>query len=336
MKQCCKTLLRAAWMGVLAGAMTLGWSSAQAQAQAAAGWPNKPVKIIVPFPAGGLADNLARGIAQDLTREWGQPVVIDNRPGANTIIAAQATAKSPADGYTLMMANDPTMSSNQYLYTKLPYDPVKDLVPVINVAETLEILVVGPAFKGRTLGDLIAEAKARPGQMGYGTYGMGSKAHIDAEAFAKTAGVKLMHVPYKGVADVVPALIGSQVQIAFTGVPPVVQTIKAGQLRAIAVAAPKRSAVLPEVPTFAEVGLPGFHSSAWFGLVAPAGTPRGVIDKIAGDVSRIIIKPDFQARYITGVGLELLNQGPDTFAEFLNKDRAAYASYIKDLGVKLD
>lgn len=334
MKNSANSLLRAAWVGVLAGAMAWSWGAAQAQG--AAGWPSKPVKIIVPFPAGGLADNLARGIAQDLTRDWGQPVVVENRPGANTIIAAQTTAKSPADGHTLMMANDPTLSSNQYLYSKLPYDPVKDLVPVINVAETLEILVTGPAFKGRTLADLVAEAKARPGQVSYGTYGMGSKAHIDAEAFAKTAGVKLMHVPYKGVADVVPALIGSQVQIAFTGVPPVVQTIKAGQLRAIAVAAPKRSAVLPEVPTFSEVGLPGFQSSAWFGLVAPAGTPRGIIDKIAGDVSRIIIKPDFQAKYITGVGLELLNQGPDQFAEFLNKDRATYANYIKDLGVKLD
>lgn len=336
MKHSLKKLSRAAWVGVLAGAMTLGWGAAHAQSQTAAGWPNKPVKIIVPFPAGGLADTLTRGIAQDLSRDWGQPVLVENRPGANTIIAAQATAKSPADGYTLMMANDPTLSSNQYLYSKLPYDPVKDLVPVINVAETLEVLVVGPAFKGRTLGDLIAEAKARPGQVSYGTYGMGSKAHIDAEAFAKTTGVKLLHVPYKGVADVVPALIGSQVQIAFTGVPPVVQVIKGGQLRAIAVAAPKRSAVLPEVPTFSEVGLPGFHSSAWFGLVAPAGTPRGIIDKVAGDVSRIITRPDFQARYITGVGLELLNQGPDQFAEFLNRDRAAYAVYIRDLGVKLD
>lgn len=335
MKHSRKALVRAAWAAALAGVMALGWGPVQAQG-AAAGWPNKPVRIIVPFPAGGLADNLARGIAQDLSRDWGQPVVVENRPGANTIIAAQATAKSPADGYTLMMANDPTMSSNQYLYTRLPYDPVKDLVPVINVAETLEVLVVGPAFKGRTLADLVNEAKARPGEVSYGTYGLGSKAHIDAEAFAKATGVKMMHVPYKGVADVVPALIGGQVQIAFTGVPPVVQVVKGGQLRAIAVAAPRRSAVLPDVPTFAEIGMPGFQSSAWFGLVAPAGTPRAVIDKVAGDVSRIITKPEFQARYVTGVGLELLNQGPDQFAEFLSRDRATYANYIKDLGVKLD
>lgn len=311
-------------------ALTAGLSYAQEV------FPSKPVKIIVPFPAGGLADNLVRGMAQELTNAWGQPVVVENKPGANTIIAAQATARAPADGYTLLMANDPTVSMNQYLYSKLPYDPEADLIPVINVAETLEVLVVGPAFKGKTLSDLLAEAKAKPGTVTYGTYGPGSKAHIDAESFAKVAGVKLLHVPYKGVADVVPALLSGQVQMAFTGVPPVAQIVKSGKLRAIAIAAPKRSSMLPEVPTFAEVGLPNFHSSAWFGLVAPTGTPRARIDKIAQTVSRIIVTPEFQQKYITGVGLELLNQGPDQFAEHLKKDRAMYGSYINELGVKLD
>lgn len=317
-------------------ALGAGLAAQAAPAFAQGAYPDRPVKIIVPFTAGGLADNLARGLAQGLSDTWKQPVVVENRPGANTIIAAQATAKSPPDGYTLLMANDPTMSSNQYLYSKLPYDPVADLVPVINVAETLEVLVAGPAFKGNTLQDLIATAKANPGQVTYGTYGPGSKAHIDAEAFSKVAGVKLLHVPYKGVADVVPALLGGQVQIAFTGVPPVQQIVKSGQLRAIAIAAPKRSAALPQVPTFAEVGMPGFHSSAWFGLVAPAGTPRAVIDKVAKDAASVITRPEFQQKYVTGVGLELINQGPDQFAEFLKKDRAMYATYIKDLGVKLD
>lgn len=311
-------------------ALTAGLSYAQEV------FPSKPVKIIVPFPPGGLADNLVRGMAQELTNAWGQPVVVENKPGANTIIAAQATARAPADGYTLLMANDPTVSMNQYLYSKLPYDPEADLIPVINVAETLEVLVVGPAFKGKTLSDLLAEAKAKPGTVTYGTYGPGSKAHIDAESFAKVAGVKLLHVPYKGVADVVPALLSGQVQMAFTGVPPVAQIVKSGKLRAIAIAAPKRSSMLPEVPTFAEVGLPNFHSSAWFGLVAPTGTPRARIDKIAQTVSRIIVTPEFQQKYITGVGLELLNQGPDQFAEHLKKDRAMYGSYINELGVKLD
>lgn len=299
-------------------------------------YPNKPVKIIVPFTAGGLADALARGIAQELTREWPQPVVVENKPGANTIIAADATAKSPADGYTLLMANDPTLSSNQYLYSKLPYDPVKDFIPVINVAETLQFLVAGPAFAGKTFADLVAAAKAKPGEVSYGTFGAGSKAHIDTEAFARQAGIKLLHVPYKGVADVVPALLGSQIQIAVTGVPPVLPLVQSGQLRGIAIAAPRRSALLPDVPTFAEAGLKDFNASAWFGLVAPAGTPRAVVEKIAADVSKIIVRPEFQKKYISGVGLELLNQGPAQFADFLQKDRQAYALHIKNVNVKLD
>ncbi len=319
--------------------LTAGFALCTAFAMTAAsaqGYPAKPVKIIVPFTAGGLADALARGIAQELGREWPQPVIVENRPGANTIIAAEATAKSPADGYTLLMANDPTLSSNQYLYSRLPYDPVKDFTPVINVAETQELLVAGPAFPGRTLADVIAAAKAKPGAISYGTYGAGSKAHIDTEAFTHQADIKLLHVPYKGVADVVPALLGSQIQIAVVGLPPVLQLVQSGQIRALALAAPKRAALLPDVPTFTEAGLRDFNASAWFGLVAPAGTPRAVIDKIAGDVAKIIVRPEFQKKYISGVGLELLNQGPDQFAAFLQKDRQAYAAHVKNINVKLD
>lgn len=301
-----------------------------------AGFPDKPVRIIVPFTAGGLTDTLARGIGQELTRLWGQPVVVENKPGANTIIAAQATAAAAPDGYTLLMANDPTLSTNQYLYSKLPYDPVNDFTTVINIAETIELLVAGPAFKGSTLRDVIESAKARPGELTYGTYGIGSKAHIDAEAFAKAAGVKLLHVPYKGVADVVPALLGGQIEVAFVGVPPALPQVRGGTLRAIALAAPRRIAVLPDVPTFSEAGLAGFHASAWFGLVAPAATPAPIVDKIAAAVSRVIVQPEFQKRFITGVGLELLNQNPAAFATFLQRDRAAYAEHIKSLNVKFD
>ena len=183
---------------------------------------------------------------------------------------------------------------------------------------------------------MIAAAKAKPGEVSYGTYGAGSKAHIDSEAFARQAGISLLHVPYKGVADVVPALLGSQIQIAITGVPPVLQLVQSGQIRALAIAAPKRAALLPNVPTFTEAGLKDFNASAWFGLVAPAGTPRAVVDKIAGDVSKIIVRPEFQKKFISGVGLELLNQGPDQFAAFLQKDRQAYAAHIKNINVKLD
>jgi hypothetical protein len=321
-------------LGSVCAAATL--LSVSAYAQSSPNYPSKPVKIIVPFPPGGLADNLARGLSQELSRDWGQPVVVENRAGANTIIAAQATLAAGGDGYTFMLANDPTISSNQYLYNKLPYDPVKDFVPVINVAETLEIMLVGPAFKGNTLNDLIAAAKAKPDEVPYGTYGLGSKAHIDAETFSKLVGIKTLHVPYKGVADVMPALLSGQVHFAITGVPPAIPLVRGGQLRAIAIASPKRSASLPDVPTFSEVGLQGFNASAWFGLIAPAATPRSVVEKIAADVSNIIVRPEFQKKYISGVGLELLNQGPAQFAEFLRRDRAAYAIQIKELNVKLD
>ena len=322
-------------LGALLTLCAAAFAAPLTHAQPAA-WPARPVKIIVPFTAGGLADMLARGIAQELTREWPQPVIVENRPGANTIIAAQVTAKSPPDGYILLMANDPTLSSNQYLYSKLPYDPVKDFVPVINVAETQEVLVVGPAFAGRTLADVIVAAKAKPGEVSYGTFGPGSKAHIDTEAFAQQAGIKLLHVPYKGVADVVPALLGGQIQVAVTGVPPVLQLLNSGKLRAVALAASKRSALMPNVPTFTEAGLKDFNASAWFGLVAPAGTPKAIVDKVATDVARIIARPEFQKKYVSGVGLELLSQGPDAFAAFLEKDRAAYAVHVKNINVKLD
>lgn len=299
-------------------------------------FPDKPVRIIVPFTAGGLADVLARGLANELSKTWPQPVVVDNRPGANTIIAAELTARSPADGYTLLLANDPTVSANQYLYNKLPYDPVKDFTPVVNVAATREVLVASESFKGRTVADLIAQAKAKPGQITYGSYGPGSKAHLDAEDFSRVTGVKMNHIPYKGVADVMTALGGGQIDVAFVGMPPSITMVKGGKVRALAIAAPQRSKLLPDVPTTAEAGVPNFESSAWFGLIAPAGTPKAVVDKIAADVSKVISRPDFQEKFISGVGLELLNQGSQQFADFLVKDRAAYAQSVKNANVKLD
>lgn len=319
------------WISALVAGAALIATAVSAQT-----FPEKPVKIIVPFTAGGLADALARGLGNELTKVWSQSVIVENRPGANTIIAADATAKSPADGYTLLMANDPTLSSNQYFYTKLAYDPVKDFVPVVNIAGTLEVLVVSDAFKGKTVADLVAAAKASPGSMTYGSYGPGSKAHLDAEKFAQITGTKLNHIPYKGVADVMVAAAGSQIQMAFTGVPPALPMIKAGKLRALAIASPTRSKSLPDTPTFAEVGFPGFESKAWFGLVAPAGTPKAIVDKTAADVQKIIVQPEFQERFVTGVGLELINQGPAQYAEFLKKDRAEYAEQAKTVNVKLD
>lgn len=311
-------------------------AAAAAFAACAQPYPSKPVRIIVPFVAGGLADVFTRGLAQELSKAWGQQVISENRPGANTIIAAELTAKSAPDGYTMIMANDPTLSSNQYLYSKLPYDPVKDLVPVVNIIAVPSILVANPSLPANTLQELIALAKQKPGEITYGTFGPGSKTHIDTEGFSAQAGIRLNHVPYKGIAEVVPAVIAGQIHMALAGVQPVLGHIRAGRLKAIAMADSKRSPVLPNAPTFTEAGLAGFVSRSWFGLAAPTGTPRPVIDRVAADVTRIATNSEFREKYITGVGLESMILTPDQFAEYLRSDRATYAARVKHVNVKLD
>jgi len=316
---------------LLAIAVTLGAAPAYSQ-----NYPVKPVRIIVPFTAGGLTDVLARGLAQELTKIWGQQVIVENRPGANTIIGAEVTAKSAADGYTILMANDPTLSSNQYLYNKLPYDPVKDFAPVINLVESVNVLVANVAFPVKNLKELIELAKTKPGEITYGTFGPGSATHLDTEALASAVGVTFNHVPYKGIAEVLPAVMGGQINFALSGVPPTLALIRGGKLKVIAVPSHARLPVLPDTPTFAEAGLPNFYSRSWFGLAVPAGTPRPVIDKIAADISSIVIRPDFSEKFIAGVGLTLLNHGPDQFTEFLKADRENYAVRVKNINVKLD
>jgi tripartite-type tricarboxylate transporter receptor subunit TctC len=299
-------------------------------------FPSKPVKMVIPFSAGGLTDVLGRGLGQELTKMWDRPVIVENRPGANTIIAAEYVAKQPADGYTLLMANDPTLSSNQYLYNKLPYDPVKDFAPVVNLVTTTTVLIATPSLPANNLPELLALAKKKPGELTYGTFGLGSATHLDTEAFASTAGVKFTHVPYKGIADVIPAVMSGQINMALSGMPPALPHIRSGKLKAIAFAGAQRSALLPDVPTFAEGGIPNFEARSWFGLVAPAGTPRAVIDKIAGDVAKVLAQPEFREKFVTGVGLEPLVQNPEQFAEFLRKDREKYAVRVKNVNVKLD
>ena len=299
-------------------------------------YPSKPVRIIVPFPAGGLADVLTRGLAQELSRVWGQQVISENRPGANTIIAAEVTAKSAPDGYTMLMANDPTLSSNQHLYRKLPYDPVKDFAPVVNLIAVPSVLVANSSFPANTLQELIALAKQKPGEITYGTFGPGSKTHIDTEGYSALVGIKLNHVPYKGIAEVVPALLAGQINIALAGVQPVLVHLRSGKLKAIAMATLRRSPVLPDVPTFSEAGIPNFESRSWFGLVVPVGTPRPIIDRIAADAARIASSKLFQDKFVTGVGMEPLVLMPDQYAEMLKADREIYAVRMKNIDVKLD
>lgn len=299
-------------------------------------YPTKPVRIIVPFTAGGLADVLARAVGDELGRKWNTPVYVENRPGAGTMIGGEATAKAAPDGYTLLLANDATLSSNQFIYNKVPYDSVKGFTPIINMANSPIALITAKEFPAKTVAELVSYASKNPGKVNYGSFGIGSTAHVDAHSFMALTGTQMNHIPYKGVSEVMVALGGNYVQIAFTGVPPALPFAKDGKVRMLAISGAKRSPIFPDVPTFAEAGFGGFFAAPWFGLAGPAGMPRNIVDKIATDVSAVISQPAFQKAYVTGVGLELLNEGPDQFAAFLARDRANYAEKMGRLGIKLD
>jgi len=313
-------------------ALLLSFAATIAAGQA---WPTKPVRLIVPYPPGGLTDVLARGLSAEIAKLWGQPLVVENRPGASQMIGAEAVAKSPPDGYTLAMLDKTPLAINPWLFSKIPYDPVKDFAPVINMVQTSQVLVAHPSLQAANVKELVALAKANPGGINYGTFGAGSITHLDTEAFAAAAGIKLTHIPYKGIAEVLPAVAAGQIQIALSGIPPMLPLARQGRLKVLGAMTPQRVPVLPEVATFTESGYP-LVSTSWFALFAPAGTPRSVIDKIAADVGRVLSQKEFDERFVTGVGLEMLNQGPEQLAATVVADRAKYQAYVKSVGVKLD
>jgi tripartite-type tricarboxylate transporter receptor subunit TctC len=315
---------------LLVGALLIGGTAA------AQSFPSRPVKIVVSYPAGGVVDVLARPLAAGLQQAWGHPVIVENRPGANAIIGTDYVAKQPGDGHTLLFANDPSLSSNQYLYSKLPYDPVKDFVPIVSVASTTLILTTNSSVPASNLAQLLALARQKPGELSYGSFGPGSVTHLDTEAFATAAGIKLLHIPYKGTADVVQALSAGQISMALGAIGPVVPHLRAGKMKAIAVASMQRQPLVPEVPTFHEAGIPNFEARSWFALAAPAGTPRAVVERIAADVLKVVAQPEYRKRFVLDQGLEPFELGPDQFAQYLAKDRAKYAERIKNANVRLD
>ena len=300
-------------------------------------YPAKPVRIVCPFPAGGLSDTFLRALAQGLTKHWGQQVLVENRPGANTMIAADFTAKSPPDGYTILMASDATLSINPFLYSKLTYDPVKDFIPVVSIHAVPAVLVVSPALGVDSLQGLLALAKAKPRELNYGSFGMGSTPHLDTEYFNERSGISLTHVPYKGGADVLPALAGNQIQVAIVGVAGAAPFIRSNRVKAIATLASRRLPALPDVPTMGELGMTGFDTrAAWNGLVVPAATPRTLVDQIARDVAQVITEREFEQRFVINAGLEPLVLGPDPFAEHLNADRRKHGAEVRKLNIRLD
>ena len=298
-------------------------------------YPGKPVRLVVPFPAGGTTDILARAAAQKLSEAWGQQVIVDNRPGAGGNIGAELVAKAAPDGYTLLMGTVGTHAINASLYSKLPYDPVKDFAPVILVAGVPNVLVVNPSLPVNSVPELIAYAKANPGALNFASSGSGTSIHLSGELFKTLTGVQMTHVPYKGSAPALTDLMGGQVQLMFDNLPSSLGFIKAGKLRALAVTSSARAAALPDVPALAEAGVPGFEASSWFGILAPAGTPRDIILRINGEVAKWLASPEAREK-LAGQGAIAAGGTPEDFARHINAEMAKWAKVVKESGAKVD
>jgi len=302
---------------------------------AAQAFPSKPVKLVIPFPPGGSLDNIGRLIAQKLSESWGQQVVIENKPGAGGNIGADAVAKSPADGYTVVMGALSTHAVNPSLYAKMPYDAAKDFAPISLVAITPNVLIVNADSPVRTLKDLIAWAKANPGRTNFGSGSNGSAGHLAGELFKLETGTDVAHIPYKGGAPALQALLAGDTQFMFDNLANAMAQVKGGKVRAIAVTTAQRSKLAPDLPTMAEAGMPGFDISTWFGLLAPAGTPPDVIAKWNADVVKVLNSPDVREKMLAQ-GAEPAPDSPAEFAAFIARERDKYARIVKASGAKVD
>jgi len=304
-------------------------------AQGAATYPAKPVRLVVPFPAGGTTDILARAVAQRLSEAWGRQVIVDNRPGAGGNIGSDLVAKAAPDGYTLLMGTVGTHAINPSLYKNMPYDHVKDFAPVILVAGVPNVLVVNPSLPVHSVTELIAYAKANPGKLNFASSGNGTSIHLSGELFKAMTGVEMTHVPYKGSAPALTDLIGGQVQLMFDNLPSSLPFIKAGKLRALAVTSGARAAALPDLPTLAESGLPGFEASSWFGVLAPAGTSRDIVAKLNGAIAGWLASPEAKEKLLAQ-GAIAAGGTPEDFARHIGAETAKWAKVVKASGAHID
>jgi len=316
---------------LIAGCMAI---TPAAAVQAADAYPNKPIRIVVAYTPAGATDILARTVGQKLTEAWGQTVIVDNRPGANGNIGTEVAARATPDGYTLLMVTAGTHGINPSLYRKLSWDAVKDFAPVSLVAMVPNILVVNNSLPVKSVKELIAHAKANPGKLNYGSPGNGSTAHLSMELFKSMTGTDLTHIPYKGSAGVLSDLIAGQIVVTMDNMPPYLPQVKAGKIRALAVSPAKRSSAVAELPTVAEAGVPGYDSGAWFGLVAPANTPKSIVDKLAAETARILRLPDVSQR-LSELGAEPVGGTPGQFAAHIKSEIAKWSKVIKDANVEL-
>ena len=308
--------------------------SAPHAAAAAEPYPARPVRFVVAFPPGGGTDIIARSIAQKLGERLGQQVLVDNRPGAGGNIGTDIVAKSSPDGYTLLMGSAGPLAINASLFARMPFDP-KDLAPVTLAASTPNVLVVHPSLPAATVRELIALAKARPGEINFASSGHGTPAHLAGELFNSMAGVKLIHVPYKGAAPALADLLGGQVQLMFSTMPPALPHVKDGKLRALAVTSLKRSPAAPDLPTVDEIALPGFEANTWHGVVVPAGTPGAIVARLNREIVAILHLPDVVER-LSGQGAEALGSTPEEFAAYIKSESVKWAKVVRDSGAKAE
>ena len=302
---------------------------------AAQNYPAKPIHLIVPFPPGGGTDLFSRTIAGKLTEKLGWTIVVDNKPGAGGNLGVDAAAKSPADGYTMVMGQTSDLAVNPTLYRKLPYDPLKDLAPVVLVASAPIILVVAENSPHRSLADVVAAAKAKPGRLTLATPGNGTVAHLTGVMLQRAAGMELVHVPYKGASQALPDLMGGQVDLYSSSVSSVIGQIKGGKVRAIVVASAKRSPALPNVPTVAESGLAGFDADSWYGLLMPAGSPPAIVQRVNAEVNKLLSIPDVRER-IGAEGGEALGGTPERFSALLKAELTKWGEAVRQSGAKVD
>lgn len=297
-------------------------------------WPDKPIRIIVPFQAGSATDLITRQVGQALGTEYGQGVVVENKPGAAASIGSTVAAKSPADGYTLLMSGPASMVTNRFLYKQLPYDPAS-FEKVSVVAVTPNILVANPSLPFKTLPDMIAYAKAHPGKLTYASFGTGTTSHMAGELLKTMAGIDIVHVPYKGAAEAIPAVISGQVSMYFDTIMTSLPYIKDGKLNALAISTAKRSEIAPDVPTVAEQGYPGYDVEPWYGIVAPGGTPKPVIDKLSASIARILKNPEFRAKLMATGAEPSADASPEAFKAMVDAEIPRTEKLVKQAGVTM-
>ena len=309
--------------------------AASAGAYAQGNYPTKPIRFIGPFPPGGGTDILSRLVANKLTETLGWQIVIDNRGGAGGNIGLQAAAQAAPDGYTMVMGQTSNLAINPALYSKLPYDPVRDFVPVSLVSASPIALVVSSKSPYKTLGDLMTAAKAKPGQITFGSPGSGTVAHLTGELFQRTAAIKFVHVPYKGAAQALPDLLGGRIDLYSSSLETAMPHMKAGTIRALALTSPQRVSVVPDVPTVSESGHKGFQAVTWFGILVAKGTPEAIVNRLTAEITKVLQLPDVKERMASTGGLPV-KTGPKEFSELLKSDIQRWARVVKESGAKVD